>query len=83
MPEVGMSAVREEYEQALINVVRELTDEQQREVLDFARFLRAKEEAKGKHVPTFSWQGALRDLRDQYTSVELHREATRLMGESD
>ena len=69
-----MSAIRDEYEQSLVSVVRELDDEQRREVKDFAEFLRARQVVRSKRVPTFEWQGALRDLRDKYTSVELQHE---------
>jgi len=34
---------------------------------------RTDENDKEKHF-TFSWEGALSDLRDQYTSVELQKE---------
>jgi hypothetical protein len=58
----------------LEQVVRELPPELQSEVVDFARYLLAtkvKRKPRVKKRPAFSWAGALRDLRDQYTSVSL------------
>ena len=62
----------------LQELIEELPPELQQEVEDFARFLletKARSTAYQPHVkPTFSWAGALKDLRDQYTSVELQHE---------
>ncbi|WP_438317018.1 DUF2281 domain-containing protein [Candidatus Caldatribacterium sp. SIUC1] len=38
---------------------------------DFARFLLEKRGWKTTRKPLFSWTGAPRELRDQYTSVTL------------
>jgi hypothetical protein len=51
--------------------IRELPSEYQQEVEDFVDFLTEKRTKILKKTPTFSWAGALKDLRDQYTSVEL------------
>lgn len=54
----------------LPELVQSLPSEMQQEVQDFIEFLLAKRKRpRGK--PTFEWAGALKDLRDQYTSVEL------------
>lgn len=62
----------------LEKLMEELPPELQQEVEDFARFLletKARPVASPPRVkPTFSWAGALSDLRDQYTSVELQHE---------
>lgn len=54
----------------------ELSLDKQREVIDFIEFLQEKER---KHKQEkcgfkFSWEGALSDLKDKYTSVELQHE---------
>jgi len=46
----------------------------QQQVQDYIEFLLEKRLKKPRGKPTFEWAGALKDLRDQYTSVELqHR----------
>ena len=55
----------------LVEKIGELSPEVQREVEDFVDFLTEKKVKVLKKTPTFSWAGALKDLRDQYTSVEL------------
>jgi len=51
--------------------IRELPSEYQQEVEDFVDFLKTKEIKATKGQFTFSWAGALKDMRDQYSSVEL------------
>mgnify|MGYP005844110889 CR=1 FL=1 len=55
----------------LEEMVKQLPSELQREVEDFVRFLLEKRVRKRGGKFTFDWEGALADLRDQYTSVEL------------
>jgi hypothetical protein len=55
----------------LEELVKELPAEFQQEVRDFVEFLLAKRGKKPRGSPRFDWAGALQDLRDQYTSVEL------------
>jgi len=45
----------------------------QQKVRDFIEFLLEKHLKKPRGKPTFEWAGALKDLRDQYTSVGLHK----------
>ena len=57
----------------------ELSEELQREVLDYIDFLimkhyKHKEEKKGELK--FDWEGGLSDLKEKYTSVELQHKAT-------
>jgi hypothetical protein len=52
-------------------MVKELPPELQQEVEDFAQFLLEKRLKRPRGRPKFDWAGALKDLRDQYTSVEL------------
>lgn len=58
-------------EMRLEETVKQLPPELQREVEDFVRFLLEKRVRKRGGKFTFDWEGALADLRDQYTSVEL------------
>lgn len=55
---------------SLEELVKELTPEIKAEVRDFADFVLQRRK-KSKSKPKFDWSGALRDLRDKYTSVEL------------
>ena len=58
-------------------MVRDLPPEFQREVEDFVQFLLERRLTKHRGKPNFSWAGAIDDLRDQYTSVELQHEIAR------
>jgi len=55
----------------LEEMVRELSPELQQEVEDFVEFLIKKRLKRARTKPKFNWAGSLKDLRDQYTSVEL------------
>ncbi|MBI4494347.1 MAG: DUF2281 domain-containing protein [Chloroflexi bacterium] len=58
----------------LEELIRELPPEMREQVRDFVQFLLEKRAKKPRGKPRFDWAGALKDLRDQYTSVELqHR----------
>jgi hypothetical protein len=59
----------------IVEVTKDLPEELQAEVADFARFLK---ESKCGHKRTkfrLDWAGALSDLKDKYTSVELQHKA--------
>lgn len=62
----------------LEKVMEELPPELQQEVEDFARFLLETRAncgpKKTRSSPKFTWAGALMDMRDKYTSVELQHE---------
>jgi len=51
--------------------LRQLPQDLQGEVEDFIDFLLKKRAKRSRGKPTFSWAGALKDLRGQYTPVEL------------
>jgi len=51
--------------------IKELPPELRREVEDYIEFLVERRLKKPRGKPNFGWAGALRELRDQYTSVEL------------
>ncbi len=54
--------------------LKELPPELRQEVSDFVEFLVTKRLGRIREKPTFEWAGALKDLRQQYTSVDLqHR----------
>jgi hypothetical protein len=57
--------------QDLEQKISQLTPESQHEVDDFVDFLLAKQRKQPAAAPKLDWAGALIDLRDQYTSVEL------------
>ncbi len=50
--------------------------DKQREVIDFIEFLQEKERKNKQEKCSFkfSWEGALSELKDKYTSVELQHE---------
>lgn len=51
--------------------INTLPPELNREVEDFVEFLIEKRLKRPKGRPTFRWAGSLKELRDEYTSVEL------------
>jgi hypothetical protein len=56
------------------DLIKELPPELRDEVEDFIEFLIERRLKKTHGKPTFGWAGALRDLKEKYTSVELqHR----------
>jgi galactose-1-phosphate uridylyltransferase len=60
----------------LQELLEELPPNLQKEVLDFAEFLLEKSKKRPEGAPHFQWAGALKDLREQYTSVELQHKAS-------
>jgi len=63
-------------------MVRQLPPELQQEVEDFVRSLLEKRAKRSRSRPRFGWAGALKDLKEQYTSVQLqHRIAERRVDE--
>ena len=51
--------------------IKELPPELQQEVEDFIEFLRERRLRRPRGKPNFGWAGALKDLRNRYTSVAL------------
>ena len=62
--------------QTLKQLIDQLPPELQQEVQDFVEFLLERRAKKTKKKPKFDWAGALKDLRDRYTSVELQHKIT-------
>jgi len=67
--------------ETLKDLVDQLPPELQQEVKDFVQFLLDHRVAKQKGELKLSWRGALRDLRDKYTSVELQHKALEWWGD--
>ncbi len=63
---------------SLEEIIRKLPPEHQQEVEDFVEFLLEKRAKKKRGIPKFDWSGALNDLRNQYTSVELQHKISEL-----
>ena len=61
----------------LVELIEELPLELQEEVRDFAQFLLERRAKKPKGKPKFEWAGALKELRDRYTSVDLQHEISK------
>ena len=66
--------------QPLEEMVKNLPLEIQEEVRDFVEFLLEKRIRKPQAKLRLEWRGALRDLRSQYTSVELQHKALEWWG---
>lgn len=60
------------------NKIKALPDDLKKEVIDYIDFLIMKKKKSNKQTGgfTFSWEGGLAELRDQYTSVALQHKAT-------
>ena len=63
--------------------IKELPPELQQEVEDFVDSLTERQERRVRSQLKLDWRGSLRDLRDQYTSVELQHEIFRMKGGID
>lgn len=66
---------------SLTEIIKELDPTHQQELLDFAEFLLQKHKPRNRTKPTFSWAGGLKDLREQFTSVELQHDIVRQMSD--
>jgi hypothetical protein len=71
-----------EYVKPIDQVVNELAPGQQAEARDFVEFLLARQGSNPRRTPRFDWAGALSDVRDEYTSVDLQHEIARLRNEA-
>jgi hypothetical protein len=61
--------------------IRELPPELQQEVEDFVEFLLERRTRKPARKLRQDWAGALRDYRDQFTSLELQKKALEWRGD--
>jgi hypothetical protein len=55
----------------VVDAMKHMPEDLQEEVKDFVRYLNDTRVRKPKGRMKLKWRGALRDMRDQYTSVEL------------
>jgi hypothetical protein len=51
--------------------IKALPPELRQEIEDFVEFIYSRWIKKTRSKPNFDWGGALKDLKEQYTSVEL------------
>jgi hypothetical protein len=65
----------------LDEILKELPPDLQQEVLDFAEFLNQKRTRKRQKRLRLSWAGALKEFREQYTSLDLQRKALEWWGD--
>ena len=59
---------------SLQEMLRKLPAELQTEVRDFVEFLLERKSTRQHRPMKFQWEGALKDLRGQYTSVQLQHQ---------
>ncbi len=59
----------------LAHVLNELPPDQQQQVLDFAQALLTKKSKKKSRKLKLDWMGGLKEFRNQYTSLELQKQA--------
>ncbi|MBE2202616.1 MAG: DUF2281 domain-containing protein [Anaerolinea sp.] len=65
----------------LEELVQELPPYLMSEVRDFIEFLLSKHKHEAEYVVQQDWAGALREYRDQYTSLELQEKALEWRGD--
>lgn len=61
--------------------IRELPPELQQEVEDFVEFLLKTKVRRKQKKLRMTWAGALREFRDQFTSLELQKKALEWWGD--
>ena len=64
----------------LEELIRELPPDLEREVRDYVEFLLAKRKPKSGKLRQ-DWAGALKDYRNQYTSLDLQKKALEWRGD--
>jgi len=64
----------------LARFVEQLPLDIQKEVLSYAEFLLERRSRKKQKVPAFDWEGTLKDLGEQYSSVQLQHEIGKMRG---
>jgi hypothetical protein len=66
-----------EQTKTLEELVREVPSEYRDQLRDYVESLLARPRAEQPSKPQFPWAGALKGLRDRYTSVELQHQIAR------
>jgi len=64
--------------QSLEEKIKNLPPEYKQEVQDFIEFIFEKRLKRQRKKPRFDWAGAMKDLLNQYTSVELQHKISEL-----
>jgi len=62
-------------------LIKELPPELKKEVYDFARFLLESKVRHRRKKMRLTWAGALREYRDEYTSLELQKKSLEWWGD--
>jgi hypothetical protein len=65
----------------IVELIRSLPPDLQREVEEFVEFLTTKGARKRGRKLRQDWAGALREYRDRYTSLELQKKALEWRGD--
>ena len=65
----------------LEEIIKELPPDLHQEVVDFARILMEKRGPKRKGRMKLEWRGALQDMKDEYTSVDLQHKILEWRGD--
>jgi len=63
------------------DVIRDLPPDLQKEVLDFAEFLKQKRSGRTRQRLRLTWAGGLKEYRDQFTSLNLQKKALEWWGD--
>ena len=66
---------REERDRTIDEAIQLLPPEIQDQVRDFIGSLLSESDSTAERKPELDWKGALRDLREQHTAVELQHKA--------
>ncbi len=56
-------------------IIRKLPPDMQKEVLDFAEFLSQRRSKRKQQKLRMSWAGALKEYRDEFTSLDLQKKS--------
>jgi galactose-1-phosphate uridylyltransferase len=67
--------------QDLLEIIKKLPPDLQKEVEDFANYLVGKKTWKQGRKLRQDWAGALKDYRNQYTSLDLQKKALEWRGD--
>lgn len=65
----------------IVEFMEQLPADIQKEVRSYAEFLLEKKSKKEQKVPAFDWEGALKDLGRDYSSVELQHMIGKMRGD--
>lgn len=69
------------YMKRLEEMIRELSPDAQRQVEEFVKRLTKSTASTGKRKMEQRWAGALKEYRDQYTSLQLQQKALEWRGD--